>query len=127
MATDMKDHACNPGQGPASTCTQHLPRTSPPSNKSAARFITLLTVQRLSEMLSPTLRRQNPWAIGHRRLVTHVLTMATLEIRHPIAILIQMIADNDLMHARTSLASSSSILWGYARLARMLTRTKEQS
>jgi hypothetical protein len=61
-------------------------------------------------MLSPALRRQNPGPIGHRRLVTHMLTMATLEIRHPIAMFIQMIADNDLMHARTFLTSSSAIL-----------------
>jgi hypothetical protein len=60
-------------------------------------------------MLSPALRRQNPGPIGHRRPVTHVLTMTTLEISHPIAMFIQMIADNDLMHARISLTSSSSI------------------
>ena len=74
-------------------------------------------------MLSSTFLCQNPGSIRHRRLMTHVLTMATLKISHPITILVQMISDDELVHAETSLTSSLP----YARLARMLTRTKEQA
>jgi hypothetical protein len=60
-------------------------------------------------MLPPAFLCQNPEPIRHRWLVTHVLTMATLKVGHPIAMLIQMKSDNGLMHARTSVTSSSSI------------------
>ena len=36
-------------------------------------------------MLSPAFFCQNPGPIRHRWLVTHVLTMAALEIGHPIS------------------------------------------
>ena len=42
-----------------------------------ARFVTLLAIQSLSEMLSPAFLCQDPGPIRHRRLVAHVLTMAT--------------------------------------------------
>ena len=51
---------------------------------STARFITFLALQGLSEMLSPAFLCQDPRPIRHRRLVAHMLTMATLEIGHPI-------------------------------------------
>jgi hypothetical protein len=38
--------------------------------------------------------------------VTHMLTMATLEIGHPIAKFIQVISNNRLMHPQTSLLAS---------------------
>jgi hypothetical protein len=60
-------------------------------------------------MLSPAFLYQNPGTIRHRRLVTHVLTMATLQIGHPVTIFIQMKSDDGLIHARASLTSSSSI------------------
>ena len=56
-------------------------------------------------MLSPAFLCQDPEPIRHRRLVAHVLTMATLEIGHPITILVQMKSGNGLIHARTSLIS----------------------
>ena len=56
--------------------------------RSTARFITLLTVQGLSEMLSPAFLCQDPKPIRHRGLVAHMLTMAALKIGHPITILI---------------------------------------
>jgi hypothetical protein len=43
-----------------------------------ARFVTLLAVQGLSEMLSPAFLCYDPGPIRHRWLVTHVLTMAAL-------------------------------------------------
>ena len=76
-------------------------------------------------MLPPAFLCQDPGPIRHRRLVTHMLTMATLKIGHPITIFVQVIPNNGLMHPRTSLRS---LLWTfprYARLARMLTRTEE--
>jgi hypothetical protein len=49
-------------------------------------------------MLFPTFLCQNPRPIRHRRLVTHMLTMATLKIGHPIALLVLVKADNGPMH-----------------------------
>jgi len=49
-------------------------------------------------MLFPTFFFQNPGPIRHRRLMTHMLTMTTLEIGHPIAKFIQVISNNRLMH-----------------------------
>jgi len=65
--------ACGPFQHPAT---------------STAPFITFLAFQGLTEMLSPAFLCQDPGPIRHRRLVTHMLTMATLKIGHPIAIFI---------------------------------------
>ena len=50
-------------------------------------------------MLSPAILCQDPGPIRHRGLVAHVLSMATLEIGHPITIFISMISNNGLMHA----------------------------
>jgi hypothetical protein len=36
-------------------------------------------------MLAPAFLSQDPGAIRHRRLVAHMLTMAALEVGHPIA------------------------------------------
>jgi hypothetical protein len=46
--------------------------------RSTARFVALLTIQRLSEMLSPALLFENPGPIRHRWLMAYVLTMAAL-------------------------------------------------
>jgi hypothetical protein len=45
---------------------------------STVRFVTLLAIQGLSEMLSPAFLCYDPGPIRHRWLVTHVLTMAAL-------------------------------------------------
>ena len=50
-------------------------------------------------MLGTPFFRQNPGPIRHRRLMAYVLTMAALEIGHPIAILVKMIADYGLLHS----------------------------
>jgi hypothetical protein len=50
-------------------------------------------------MLAPAFLCQNPGTICHRWLVPHMLTMAALKIGHPVAIFVQMIADNRLLHA----------------------------
>jgi hypothetical protein len=55
---------------------------------STAPFITFLAIQGLTEMLSPAFLCQDPGPIRHRRLVTHMLTMSTLKIGHPITIFI---------------------------------------
>lgn len=59
-------------------------------------------------MLFPTFFCQDPGAIRHRRLVPHMLTMATLEVGHPIAEFVQMKSDNGLLHPQASLASASN-------------------
>jgi hypothetical protein len=75
-------------------------------------------------MRSPTFLGQDPGPVRHRWLVTHVLTVAAVEIGHPIAILVNMISHDGLMHAQHSLVPSSSTFKRYATLARMLTRTE---
>ena len=61
-------------------------------------------------MLTPTLLCQDPWPICHRRLVTDMLAMAAVQIGYPIAIFIQMITNNGLLHVQASLTSPLSIL-----------------
>jgi hypothetical protein len=56
-------------------------------------------------MLVPALCCQNPGPIRHRWLMAHMLTMATLQISHPIAKFIHMIANNGLLHGATIPAS----------------------
>src|SRR5712691_10153398 len=46
--------------------------------RSTVRFVTLLAIHDLSEMLSPAFLCHDPGPIRHRWLVTHVLTMAAL-------------------------------------------------
>jgi hypothetical protein len=60
-------------------------------------------------MLFPPFRQQDPGPIRHRWLVAYMLAMATLEVGHPITVFVQMKSDNGLLHARTSVSSSSSI------------------
>jgi hypothetical protein len=60
-------------------------------------------------MLFPPFRHQHPGPIRHRWLVAYMLAMATLEVGHPITVFVQMKSDNGLLHARTSVSSSSSI------------------
>ncbi len=49
-------------------------------------------------MRLPAFLCQDPWPIRHRRLVTHMLTMAALEIGHPIALFGLVKTDNGPMH-----------------------------
>jgi hypothetical protein len=59
-------------------------------------------------MLFPPFLCQDPGPICHRWLMAHMLTMATVQISHPIAIFIQMITNNGLLHVQTSLTSASN-------------------
>ena len=54
-------------------------------------------------MLFPAFLSEDPGPIRHRRLMAHMLAMATLKIGHPIVIFVQMIANDRLLHAETSL------------------------
>jgi len=56
-------------------------------------------------MLSPAILCQDPGPIRHRWLVAHVLTMAALQISHPITIFILMKTNNRLLHGATTPAS----------------------
>ena len=81
-------------------------------------------------MLGTPFFRQNPGPIRHRRLMAYVLTMAALEIGHPIAILVKMIGDYGLLHStnlpHTPVIDSIDVCYTRAR-GRMLTQTKEQA
>jgi hypothetical protein len=59
-------------------------------------------------MPAPAFFCQDPGPIRHRWLMTYVLTMAALEVGHPIAKFIQMITNNGLLHAQASLTSASN-------------------
>jgi hypothetical protein len=59
-------------------------------------------------MQAPPFLCQNPGAIRHRRLVAHMLTMAALEVGHPIAKFIQMITNNALLHGASTPVSFST-------------------
>jgi hypothetical protein len=73
---------------------------------------------------------QDPQSIRHRWLVAHMLTMAALQIGHPIADFIHVISHNGLLHS-TNLPHSPAIDFidvCYTRArGRMLTQTKEQA
>ncbi len=76
---------------------------------------------------------QDPRSIRHRWLMAHMLTMAALQIGHPIAILVKMIADYGLLHSTnlphtpvTPVIDSIDVCYTRAR-GRMLTQTKEQA
>jgi hypothetical protein len=71
-------------------------------------------------MLFAAFFRQNPGPIGHRWLMTDMLTMAAFQISHPIAKLIHMIANNRLLHAQASLTPSLLIPQQDAEKVRLL-------
>jgi hypothetical protein len=50
-------------------------------------------------MLASAFLCQDPGPIRHRRLVTHVLTMAAVQIGYPIAKFVQVISNNRLLHS----------------------------
>ena len=62
--------------------------------------------------------------------MAHMLTMSALEIGHPIAILVKMIADYGLLHStnlpHTPVIDFIDVCYTRAR-GRMLTQTKEQA
>jgi hypothetical protein len=61
-------------------------------------FLTLFTIQHLSKMLVASGFGQHPWPVRHRRLVTHVLSMAAGQVGHPIAMLVLVIGNDRLVH-----------------------------
>ena len=61
--------------------------------------LAFLTVQHLSKMLVAARFRQHPRPARHRRLVTHMLSMAAGQIGNPIAIIILVIPNDRLLHA----------------------------
>lgn len=73
---------------------------------------------------------QDPRSIRHRRLMAHMLTMAALEVGHPVAELIHMIADYGLLHStnlpHTPVIDSIDVCYTRAG-GRMLTQTEEQA
>ena len=81
-------------------------------------------------MLSPAFLCQDPRPIRHRRLVAHMLTMATLEIGHPIANFVHVISNNGLLHStdlpHAPVIDSIDVCYTRAR-GRMLTQTEEHA
>lgn len=73
---------------------------------------------------------QNPRSIRHRWLMAHMLTMTAVQISHPVAILIHMIADYGLLHStilpHTPVIDSIDVCYTRAR-GRMLTQTEEHA
>ncbi len=57
-----------------------------------------LAIQRRAKSLPPSLLREDPWSRCHRRLMAHMLPMATLEIGHPMVLFILMISYNSTDH-----------------------------
>jgi hypothetical protein len=109
--------------------TSHiLPFTIP--SRSPARLIALLTVQHLSKMLGTSFCCQDPRSIRHRWLVAHMLTMAALEIGHPIADFVHVISHNGLLHSTNlphiPVIDSIDVCYTRAR-GRMLTQTEEHA
>ena len=60
------------------------------------RFLTFLAVQIRTQVLRAARGLQHPGSIRERRLMPHVLAMATSQIGHPVAVFILVIADNGL-------------------------------
>jgi hypothetical protein len=73
--------------------------------------------KRRSKMLSPALGFQDPWSEVERRLVAHVLLMATGELGNPLALCVEMKADDRTLHARSVRGGAR----GHARRPRRVT------
>jgi hypothetical protein len=73
---------------------------------------------------------QDPQSIRHWWLVAHMLTMAALEIGHPIAKFVQVISNNGLLHSTNlphiPVIDSLEVCYTCAR-GRMLTQTEEHA
>jgi len=57
-----------------------------------------LARQRLSKLSLAAFFRKNPWPVDERRLMAHMLSVATGQIGNPIPVLILMKADNHSLH-----------------------------
>lgn len=69
-------------------------------------------------MLAPAFAGDNPRSIHERRLMPHMLPMAAGQIGHPVAMFIQMISNNGLVHAT---AETNSIRdWTYPSVCQTL-------
>lgn len=81
-------------------------------------------------MLVSSFLCQDPGPIRHRWLVAHMLTVAAMQIGHPVAELIHMIADYGLLHStdlpHTPVIDSIDVCYTRAG-GRMLTQTEEQA
>ena len=63
-----------------------------------SRAFTFLAIERLADELLPAFFRQHPGPADHRRLVPHMLAVPALEIGDPIAVLVQVKADDKAGH-----------------------------
>jgi hypothetical protein len=64
-------------------------------------LVTFLTVQRFSDMLLTAGFSQNPRPVGHRRLMTDMLSMSAPQVGHPIPILVEVKPHDRLLHRQT--------------------------
>jgi hypothetical protein len=60
--------------------------------------LTILAIQTTTDSRCAPLWRRRPRAIYPRRIVAHVLGMATFKLRYPVALLILMKSDDFLFH-----------------------------
>ena len=63
-----------------------------------ALLFTVLTPQWQTQMLASSLAGDDPWPIRPGRLMTHMLGVATGQVRDPIPHVVLMKPDNGLMH-----------------------------
>ena len=83
--------------------TEETSRTLPPLfNNPLLTVVAFLAIQRRAESLFPPFLGEDPRSGRHRRLMTHMLTVAAFEIRHPMILFIQVIADNSTNHDQSS-------------------------
>jgi hypothetical protein len=76
-------------------------------NRIRRRLLAFLAVQDGAKILIPSGLRQHPGPAEKRRLMPHMLSMATGQICHPIALFILMITDNGLVHEGTTICVST--------------------
>ena len=56
----------------------------------------------MAQVLSTAYGREHPGAGKKRRLMTNMLTMSASQVGNPVAVLVQMIADDRLVHKLTA-------------------------
>lgn len=76
------------------------------------------TFERRSKALSPTLDVQDPWSEVERRLVAHVLPMAAGELDNPLALCVQMEADDRTLHP-VSVRGGALVTFPHPRSSRL--------
>jgi len=62
--------------------------------------LALFAIQHLPEVQLAPFFSENPGPIRQWWLMSHMLSMPALQIRHPIAVLVLMKADDALVHSR---------------------------